>query len=199
MKKTQKLLALLCALVVLIGVYYGVVNYVKSSEEAALAETELLLDETASDIAGVAFTTPEGEKAAFTMSDDTWSLTSDTSFDVAESVLDSMVTDLTGIEVLETLTEIEDLSEYGLDDPINVITITKTDGSTIKIALGNENATTSMYYVYLNDDTDTVYCISTDLISTFDMSLESMRYVEEETEDATEDTTTEDTTTEDEA
>lgn len=198
MKKTQKLLALLCALVVLIGVYYGVVNYVKSSEEAALAETELLLDETASDIAGVAFTTQEGEKAAFTMSDDTWSLTSDTSFDVDESVLDSMVTDLTGIEVLETLTEIEDLSEYGLDDPINVITITKTDGSTIKIALGNENATTSMYYVYLNDDTDTVYCISTDLISTFDMSLESMRYVEEETEDAAEDTTTEDTTTEDE-
>ena len=41
MKKTQKLLALLCALVVLIGDYYGDVNYVKSSEEAALAETEL--------------------------------------------------------------------------------------------------------------------------------------------------------------
>lgn len=205
MKKKQRIILLCGVVVLLLGAYYGVVSAVKSAEEKAeteaMAEKQLLLTESADEIIGVGFTTQDDVYVTFAKSeDDTWSLIGDDTFDVDETILDTMVTDLTGIEVEMVLTEVEDLSEYGLDEPVNEIVVTNADEKVTQIAIGDANETTGLYYICLNNVSDTVYCISADLASAFEMAQKDMRYVEEKTDSEESDTMeTEDTTAEDSA
>ena len=197
-KKGKKLIILLVVLVVLAGVYLLVNHLVKKSEESDQEDTKTLISETAADITGIAFKSTEGD-VKFTKTDDVWTLEGDTSFDADEDKVNAKVTALTGIGIQAELDDVSDLSEYGLSEPSNAITVTGKDGKETTIYLGSQNATTSDYYVYLSGDDTKVYSISTDLVTEFNISIEDLRYVEtEDTESedtASTDTTATDTTT----
>ena len=51
---------------------------------------------------------------------------------------------------------VEDASEYELDQPDNTITVTTEDGETTVIQLGMENDSTSQEYIDLNKDSSKI-------------------------------------------
>jgi hypothetical protein len=73
---------------------------------------------------------------------------------------DAVLASLSGVaplKAIRTLTDITDISEYGLDEPQNTITLVSSDGSETTITIGDENENTADNYVMLNDDSSTVY------------------------------------------
>lgn len=68
------------------------------------------------------------------------------------------------------LPDIEDPSEYGLDEPITNITVKRTDGTETRLILGTQNPITGEYYLQLAGDGG-VYLIDPTLPSAFSCGL----------------------------
>ena len=84
------------------------------------------------------------------------------------TVLTDALASVTSNRMLE---HVDDLSEYGLDNPENIIQIKMKDDKNVKIAVGSSNESTGDCYVYLNDDKNTVYTTDSDLSTVFAGSL----------------------------
>ena len=85
--------------------------------------------------------------------------------ELEEEAAAKLAASVTGVRLYRTLTGVEDLKLYGLDVPQAVIKVTDRDGSVTEIAIGDVNETTSTVYCCLNGDKDTVYAVSTSLLS----------------------------------
>ncbi|MCD8335889.1 MAG: DUF4340 domain-containing protein [Lachnospiraceae bacterium] len=168
-KKSVKLIAGVVVIFVLCGAYFGLKAYnqktEEAEEEAAAGETILEVDTSA--LTAVSFLI-DGEETSFTLQDDgTWQKDDDETFPVDGEALLSPLSELSELKSVRTLTEIEDVSEYGFDDPQNLITLTDEDGEVTTVTIGDNNDSTGNDYLMLNEDTTTVYTISTDLRSGF--------------------------------
>ncbi len=95
--------------------------------------------------------------------DDSRSLPSEE--ELEEEAAAKLAASVTGVRLYRTLTGVEDLKLYGLDVPQAVIKVTDRDGAVTEIAIGDVNETTSTVYCCLNGDKDTVYAVSTSLLS----------------------------------
>ena len=91
----------------------------------------------------------------------------ETGFPVDQDKIDTLVSSLNSIKAERTLENVEDASEYELDQPDNTITVTTEDGGTTVIQLGMENDSTSQEYIDLNKDSSTVYVVSNSTFSSF--------------------------------
>ncbi len=89
----------------------------------------------------------------------------ETGFPVDQDKFDTLVSSLNSIKAERTLENVEDASEYELDQPENTITVTTEDGETTVIQLGMENDSTSQEYIDLNKDSSTVYVVSNSTFS----------------------------------
>jgi hypothetical protein len=88
----------------------------------------------------------------------------------------------------------QDLSQYGLDQPSNIITVTDLDQNTISFEIGNQNEIAGGYYIKMETD-DTVYLVNS-FPAAFSYSLEDLLKTEDESTDTTEaEETTESTET----
>ena len=85
--------------------------------------------------------------------------------ELEEEAAAKLAASVTGVRLYRTLTGVEDLKLYGLDVPQAVIKVTDRDGAVTEIAIGDVNETTSTVYCCLNGDKDTVYAVSTSLLS----------------------------------
>ena len=92
-------------------------------------------------------------------------------FPVDQDKIDTLVSSLNSIKAERTLENVEDASEYELDQPDNTITVTTEDGETTVIQLGMENDSTSQEYIDLNKDSSTVYVVSNSTFSSFEGTL----------------------------
>jgi len=95
----------------------------------------------------------------------------ETGFPVDQDKIDTLVSSLNSIKAERTLENVEDASEYELDQPDNTITVTTEDGGTTVIQLGMENDSTSQEYIDLNKDSSTVYVVSNSTFSSFEGTL----------------------------
>lgn len=171
MKKKRGLFVILAGVVLLcvLIVCYVALLKVNSSEEKT-TEEETAQEEAAAiasdDISTLTFEAGD-QTLTFQKGEDSWTLEGQEDFPVDASKVDSAVSYLASIKADRTLTDVEDSEEYGLDDPVNVIEVVKTDGSTEKITVGDKNSSTGNTYICLNDDTSTVYTTGTDLGNAF--------------------------------
>ncbi|MCD8103635.1 MAG: DUF4340 domain-containing protein [Lachnospiraceae bacterium] len=168
-KKSVKLIAGVVVIVLLCGAYFGLRSYNQKQEEAEeeAAAGETILEVDTSTLTAISFLI-DGEEVSFTLQDDdTWQKDDDDTFPVNTTALLSPLSELSELKSLRTLTEIEDVSEYGFDDPQNLITLTDADGNETIITIGSNNESTGNDYLMLNEDTATVYTVSTDLSSGF--------------------------------
>ncbi|MCC8102778.1 MAG: DUF4340 domain-containing protein [Clostridiales bacterium] len=164
-KKSVKLLAGVVVIFILCGAYFGLKTYNQKTEEAEeeAAAGETILEVDTSTLTAVSFLI-DGEETSFTLQDDgTWQKDDDATFPVDGDALLSPLSALSELKSLRTLTEIEDVSEYGFDDPQNLITLTDEDGEVTIVTIGDNNDSTGNDYLMLNEDTATVYTIATDL------------------------------------
>lgn len=183
MKKKKWMPLVVCAvlLVILFVVYFMLKNQNAKSEEEENADTSIqVLNVATEDVVSIRFKL-DGKEETFTLQDETWALESDNSFEVDGDALDSLIATITEMTADRKLEDVTDLSEYGLDEPVQTAVLTDKDGNTYTIYWGDSNSLTGDDYIYINDQTDTVYTVSYSVAESLNATLEEYRKQEEET------------------
>ena len=173
-KKSVNLITAVGVLVVLSGAYVGVKTYVAKQEaadtESAEEENPEIISIASADVKSIKFVIDKKE-VTFEKDGDSWVKSDETGFPVDQDKIDTLVSALNSIKAERTLENVEDASEYELDQPENTITVTTEDGETTVIQLGMENDSTSQEYIDLNEDSSTVYVVSNSTFSSFEGTL----------------------------
>ena len=175
-KKSVKLVAAVGVLVVLSGAYVGVKTYV-AKQDAKETESEEENDETkeivsisSDDVKSIKFIIDKKE-VTFEKDGDTWIKSDESEFPVDQDKLDTLAGSFSSVTAERTLENVEDVSEYELDQPENTITITTEDGETTVIQVGMENDSTSQEYIELNNDSSPVYVVGSTTFQSFEGGL----------------------------
>ena len=179
--KKKMLMPLLCLLllILLLGVYFILKNNKKEEGESTeSAETIAVNELDASQVASVSFLV-EGEEKKFVRQEETWQLEGDGSFPLDESKINTVVNRSCGLTAERRLDDVEDLSEYGLQDPSNCITLVTSDGTERRIYVGDKNKATGNTYIYMDDQKTLVYIVSVDYASVIPEHLMDMALGEE--------------------
>ncbi len=168
-KRGVTLIAGVALICLLLGAYFGLRSYNEKQEEeeaeAAAGEEILTIDPDA--VTEVSFDIG-GEEVSFALDDeDTWFKTDDEKFPVKTAALLTPLNQLVPLQAVRVLTDPEDLSEYGLDEPQQVFAITEEDGSTTVLSIGDTNEVTGDDYLMLNGDDSVIYTVSTGLRESF--------------------------------
>ena len=173
-KKSVNLITAVGVLVVLSGAYVGVKAYVAKQQaadtESAEEENPEIISIASADVKSIKFVIDKKE-VTFEKDGDSWVKSDETGFPVDQDKIDTLVSSLNSIKAERTLENVEDASEYELDQPDNTITVTTEDGETTVIQLGMENDSTSQEYIDLNKDSSTVYVVSNSTFSSFEGTL----------------------------
>lgn len=170
-KKGKGLLFAVLILIVLLVLYFVIdLQQKKADQEAETEETKdssLPVSVTDDEIAKV--TVKNGDVTmTYTKNDDTWTYEEDSDFPLDESAVDTKMSKLTSLTVDRVLESPEDLSEYGLDEPKQEVTVLKTDGTAFTLHIGNQNSSNNDFYVKVDDGTD-VYTMPASSVNVFDM------------------------------
>ena len=187
--KTVKMVIAVAVLVVCCGAYAGVKTYVaKQEQKESEEETEektTVFSASADDIQSLDFMIDKNE-TTFEKDNDQWIKKDEKEFPVNQTTLDDAASSVASIESDRVLSDVEDLEEYGLDTPSNTLKIvTKDSGDdssedsaddsaktvTTTLYVGDENSSTSQYYVYKDDDKTTVYMVDASSIESFTKDL----------------------------
>ena len=166
-KKTVKLVSAVVVLGVLCAAYEGVNFYVTSQEEKETEENDTSVDLgslEADDKTAVSFTADQN-KVEFDKKDDSWTEKSDANFPVNQDTVDSAVKGVASLTADQEISDVEDMSQYDLDNPQNTITLTTADGDT-SLQIGMESSN-NQYYVKKEDDDKNVYLVSSSSIEPF--------------------------------
>lgn len=174
-KKSVNLVTAVGVLVILSGAYAGIKAYVAKQEEKETAESEEsesaeIVSISADDIKSIKFLIDKQE-VVFEKDGDSWVKADESAFPVSQDKVDALAASLESITAARTLEDVEDVSEYELDQPENTITVTTTDGDTTVIQIGMENSSTNQEYIDLNNDPSTVYVVESSKFQSFEGEL----------------------------
>ena len=173
-KKSVNLITAVGVLVVLSGAYVGVKTYVAKQDaeeaEADEEESQEIISIASDDVKSVKFVMDKKE-VTFEKDGDSWVKSDETAFPVDQDKMDTLISSLSSVKAERTLEDVEDASEYELDQPENTITVTMEDGSETIIRVGMENDSTSQEYIDLDKDSSTVYVVSNSTFQSFEGTL----------------------------
>jgi hypothetical protein len=192
MKKQQiQLVILTAALVILIAAFFGIRHYNDLQEQKSDAkDVETIININSDDINSFSYEY-DGETYSFKKEDNTWYSIDDPSANLDQTVVNSMVSRLAGIEVVMSIENVIDMSQYGLDKDYTTFEYSTAD-KTYTLHIGSKNSVTGVYYMSV-DSAETVYAIeSYTLLGSFERTLDDLIVEDTETEDTAE--TTEETT-----
>ena len=79
---------------------------------------------------------------------------------IDQAAVSALASSLTGVRLYQTITDVTDLKQYGLDRPQYQVEITDTSGNVTRITVGAYNETAGKLYCLLGDDRETVYAVS---------------------------------------
>lgn len=196
MKRQKKQFLILVILFILcVAAYVGIriYNQKQSEKEEAkeAAEKITLTDLKSDDITAFSYQY-EDQTLEFVKEEDTWYYNKDKTILIDSSKITSMLSGILSVEATDKITDYDSLSDYGLDNPSNTITVTTADGTTT-LKAGSENTMLSEYYL-MKDEDQTVYLSSTSVGASFAKSVEDLTKepdTETETEPAESESATE--------
>lgn len=194
MKKQKKQLLLLTGILIVAVALWFVVDYIPQQtqeEEESYQVTNFDNDE----IIRLTYTNESGTYS-FTRKEEEWQYEEDKSVDIEESVITNMIGKLSSYDSENRITGVEDLSVYGLDEPVKTILLA-SDTASCTFIIGDYNQTTYTYYMCLEEDTSTVYTVTSTDISVFDNTLEEVTAAPTQEETMEDGETLEDTSVED--
>lgn len=173
MKKKQ-MIAGIVLLILCIGGYFGVKAYNSSQEKKQEAETMKPVGIEVADVTGFSYMN-NGGILSFEKDGEDWIYVGDTSLDMDEESIESMLEEVCGVTSTEKITA-ENLSDYGFDEPTNTITLNTAEGS-IVVKVGMYNEIVSKYYLSIDDSTE-LYLVDSTIVTGFDKSVEDLEAVE---------------------
>ena len=191
MKKQKRQFIILCVvLVAFCGTFFGLkaFNMHQEEKEAQKEEDEKikLTGMSADKVTEFSYQN-NGEEITFVKEDDTWYYQADKSVSIKQTSITSMLSNVGTITAGQKLEAPEDISEYGFDEPQNVIRVKGTDQE-LTITIGMYNSMTSQYYLMVSGD-DSVYLVDSTIYTAFQKSVADV--TEEPETDTSEDGSTE--------
>ena len=147
-------------LILLVGVFavlfcgYLVLSYINDSqqtEDDGLTQ-RIELPNISSDSLSEITWTYGGESYTIVLnSDGTWSYPADSAFPLSQTIAEDMKLASTSVFAIKQLDEVSNLSEYGLEPPVLVVT-TSGNGETITYNIGENNSVAEGYYMMVEGD-----------------------------------------------
>ena len=124
--KKQKIqfIVILIVLAVLIAATFGMKWYNKNKEEEKTAEEEastIYISKVDVDTITAFSYEVDHVTYTFTKDGDTWTYDGDTSLDMDEEAIDSMLSTLSSLTAIEEISDYTDLKEFGFDQPEDLI------------------------------------------------------------------------------
>lgn len=160
MKPVRNILILAGVIILLVGGVYAVNRYQPKQEDkaaATMAPTVSIFKTDKDNITTLAVTTPEEGTYALTKEGEVWIVNNDPSIRISQSRVDTLLYECASITGRDKLAEnVQDLSQYGLDQPQRVVKITLSDGRTTTVLIGNVALENSVAYLMLEGE-NTVY------------------------------------------
>lgn len=190
MKKQRKqLITMLVLLAFLIISYFIVGAYNDAQAEKEIKEDIVVTDFDSKTVVAFSYDY-EKEMNSFTKLEDVWSYDKDPAFDVDESLIDEMLDIASNILAKDYFSEYETIETYGLDAPQKTVSLTFSDGSTMKLMIGDYNEIVGYYYLMVEGDSN-LYLVDATLLDEFELSYADLEVIEEVTEntESVEDTT----------
>lgn len=179
-KKNLGLLLLLLAMIVLLGVYFWLVKFndKKEAQDTAADETKAIVSLDTGTIKSIYFKNPSLEMTLTLNDKGVWEDKEDSTFPVNQTYAANMQNAFAEIKPTSTLTEgIEDLSAFGLKNPVITATATTSDGKETTVMIGNETPFGGEYYAALEGSKE-VYVIGTSFYSYFHYTRTDLTAVE---------------------
>ena len=164
-KQKVQMVVLVAALMLLIGGYFLLQQYNKKQAEKE-EENKIQVAQIDADAIEAFSYQLDGETLSFTKTDDNWSYDQNTELHMDNDRITSMLANVTKVEADEEIDDVTDLSEYGLEEPANVITVTTAD-QTYTFTVGAHNATANCYYFMTDQQPDVVYTMTSGLCGSF--------------------------------
>ena len=164
-KQKVQMVVLVIALALLIGGYLLLQQYNKKQAEKE-EEDKIQVAQIDADMITAFSYRLDGETLSFTKTDDNWSYDQNTELHMDNDRITSMLANVTKVEADEEIDDVTDLSEYGLTNPSNIITVTTAE-QTYTFTVGNHNATANCYYFMTDQQPNVVYTMSGGLCSSF--------------------------------
>lgn len=173
MKKQQKqLTALLVILFVLVVGFLGLQYYNKRQEDRSQelqGETVLSIED---DIVRISYDY-EGTQYEYDKVDDTWYYTPDHDLTLYQYRLQHIVEKSRLLTATAVITDVTDLSQYGLAEGYQTVTL-ETGNESYTLWIGDENAITGDRYVCLPQDDTTVYAVDNTFAVAFELNVEDI-------------------------
>ncbi len=177
-RQKKQFIVIMILLVVCAAAYIGLRVYNDRQDKKEEAEAEAakitVTDLKSDDITAFSYIYQD-QTLSFAKEDGTWYYEGDKSVSIDQDQISAMLSAVTAIEATDSVKDYDSLSDYGLDEPVNVITLTTADGTTT-LNIGDENTMLSDYYLTKEGD-DTVYLVESSVKTTFDKSVEDLTAV----------------------
>lgn len=148
----------------------------KEEKNAATSESaEYVLDSSVQNATFAAFSyvSASGKEVRLERKGGDWYYSDDESMVIDSEEISKLLSTFVTMEVKRKITEPEELSEYGLENPSNVLTYETEDGNKGRILFGDINATTKDLYVMI-EGKNTVYTVDSKLADTFSVEAQSL-------------------------
>ena len=168
MKRSKRLYVLSGVLAVICGVTFGVSRYEQRKEEIRNSD-EIILELAAADVTGLSWEYDE-TKLAF-HKNEKWLYDDDEAFPVSEEKMNELLGLFESFGVSFVIENVEDYSQYGLDDPTCSIHIETTEES-YEVELGGYSTMDEQRYISIGDGN--VYLVSADPMETYGIELKDM-------------------------
>lgn len=168
MRKATKLYALLGVLLVVCIAAFAVSRY-EGKKEQIKNSGEVILEIPTDSVTALSWTNDSGT-FSFTK-DETWVYDDDNAFPVDEEKINDLLEQFTSFAATFTIDDVEDYTQYGLDEPVCTIHISAGEES-YTVELGDFSKMDEQRYVSIGDGK--AYLVSHDPLDEFDAVLRDM-------------------------
>lgn len=114
-----------------------------------------------------------GEVYAFTKGENGWEADQRTANMLNQDTLEAMLAQITSLRADDRIEGVSDLSGFGLDKPEVSVTLILTNGTEYRLAFGDYNEMTGVYYMGL-DGSDAVYATPLNIKGSFQITWEKV-------------------------
>lgn len=168
MKRSKRIYLLLGILAVVCAATFGVTRYEEHKEQIKNSD-EIILTLSGDSVRTLSW---NYEETSFSFhKDDGWVYDGDEAFPVDEEKINELLELFEEFGVSFIIEEVEDYSQYGLDDPVCTISI-ETEEESYEILLGNYSNMDSERYVSIGDGN--VYLVQEDPMEKFEVELSDL-------------------------
>lgn len=167
MRKKQWII-LVIALVAIVSASAGMKGYQKKQDQKAAQQEEdekvYALQFASDDVTGISYEY-DGTVLSLVKDGDDWKCSTDENAEIDADKMKTMLSSLGSMTADSTVESPENVSEYGIDQPTQQVTLNFSDGSEKKVTFGSTNEIVGGTYVQVSGDAN-VYLVGSSYVNT---------------------------------